>query len=111
MVEIGVLRAAGLSMRQLAWLLAFELCFLTLISALVGIVLGVIAAQLFVPFYQLGTTIESRTPAFVVVIAWAEIGRLLLILGAMLLVTLAVTTLLLRRLRIHEAIKLGQELA
>jgi hypothetical protein len=28
----------------------------------------------------------------------------------MLLVTLAITTLLLRRLRIHEAIKLGQEL-
>lgn len=110
MVEIGVLRAAGLSRRQLTWLLAFELCFLTLASALAGIVLGVAAARLFVPFYQLGTTVAARTPAFVVVIAWAEIGRLVLILGAMLLVTLAVTTLLLRRLRIHEAIKLGQEL-
>lgn len=110
MVEIGVLRAAGLSRRQLAWLLAFELCFLTLTSALAGIVLGVGAARLFVPFYQLGTTAAARTPAFVVVIAWSEIGRLLLILAAMLLVTLAMTTLLLRRLRIHEAIKLGQEL-
>ncbi len=110
MVEIGVLRAAGLSLGQLIWLLAFELCFLTLTSALAGILLGIGAARLFVPFYQLGTTIESRTPAFIVVIAWGEIGRLFLILCAMLVLTLFATTVLLRRLRIHEAIKLGQEL-
>ncbi len=110
MVEIGVLRAAGLSLSQLFWLLAFELCFLTLTSALVGAALGIGAARLFVPFYQLGTTIEARTPPFVVIIAWTEIGRLLLILAGMLALTLVATTLLLRRLRIHEAIKLGQEL-
>ena len=110
MVEIGVLRAAGLSMGQLIWLLAFELCFLTLTGALAGIGLGVGAARLFVPFYQLGTTIESRTPDFLVVVAWGEIGRLCAILGAMLVLTLVATTVMLRRLRIHEAIKLGQEL-
>ncbi len=110
MVEIGVLRAAGLSLLQLGWLLAFELCFLILASAVVGTALGVAAARLFVPFYQLGNTIEARTPPFIVVIAWTEIGRLLLILGSMLLVTLIATLFLLRRLRIHEAIKLGQEL-
>ena len=110
MVEIGVLRAAGLSLGQLFWLLAFELCFLTLTSAVAGTALGVAAARLFVPFYQLGATVEARTPTFLVMIAWNEIGRLLLILGAMLLLTLLATTLLLRRLRIHEAIKLGQEL-
>ncbi len=110
MVEIGVLRAAGLSLGQLVWLLAFELCFLTLTSALAGTALGVGAARLFVPFYQLGTTLEARTPPFIVIIAWGEIGRLLIILGGMLLLTLLATTLLLRRLRIYEAIKLGQEL-
>ncbi len=110
MVEIGVLRAAGLSIGQLIWLLAFELCFLTLTSAVAGILLGIGAARLFVPFYQLGTTLESRTPDFIVVIAWGEIGRLLAILCAMLVLTLVATTVLLRRLRIHEAIKLGQEL-
>ncbi len=110
MVQIGVLRAAGLSMAQLIWLLAFELCFLTITSALAGTALGIGAARLFVPFYQLGNTIEARTPSFIVVIAWSEIGRLFLILGTMLIITLLATTLLLRRLRIHEAIKLGQEL-
>ena len=111
MVQIGVLRAAGLSMGQLVWLLAFELSFLTLTSAVAGAALGVGAARLFVPFYQLGTTVEARTPPFIVVIAWNEIGRLFAVLVAMLLLTLLATTLLLRRLRIHEAIKLGQELA
>jgi putative ABC transport system permease protein len=110
MVEIGVLRAAGLSLLQLGWLLTFELCFLAISSAIAGTALGVAAARLFVPFYQLGTTVEARTPPFIVVIAWAEIGRLLVILGGMLLITLLATMLLLRRLRIHEAIKLGQEL-
>jgi putative ABC transport system permease protein len=110
MVEIGVLRAAGLSLAQLVWLLVFELCFLVMTSAIAGTALGVAAARLFVPFYQLGTTVESRTPPFIVVVAWSTIGRLLLILAVMLGITLLASTLLLRRLRIHEAIKLGQEL-
>lgn len=63
-VEIGVLRAAGLSLLQLGWLLAFELCFLILTSAITGTALGVAAARLFVPFYQLGNTVEARTPSF-----------------------------------------------
>lgn len=111
MIEIGVLRAAGLSMPQLIWLLAFELCFLTVVGALVGTALGTVAARLFVPYYQLGTSIEALTPPFVVIIAWSEIGRLLAILITMLALTLIATSFLLRRLRIHEAIKLGQELA
>ncbi len=111
MVEIGVLRAAGLSLPQLLWLLAFETCFLTLTGALARTGLGVAAARLFVPHYQLGATIEARTLPFIVVIAWAAIGQLLVILGAMLFLTLVATLLLLRRLRIHEAIKLGQEIA
>ncbi len=110
MVEIGVLRAAGLSVGQMVWLLGFELCFLTIASAFAGIVIGVGAARLFVPFYQLGNTVEARTPPFEVVIAWGEIGRLILVLAIMLLITLLATTAMLRRLRIYEAVKLGQEL-
>jgi len=110
MVEIGVLRAAGLSVGQMVWLLSFELCFLTIASAFAGIVIGVGAARLFVPFYQLGNTIEARTPPFEVVIAWGEIGRLILVLATMLLITLLATSAMLRRLRIYEAVKLGQEL-
>lgn len=110
MVEIGVLRAAGLSVGQMVWLLGFELCFLTISSAFAGIVIGVGAARLFVPYYQLGNTIEARTPPFEVVIAWGEIGRLILVLAIMLLITLLATTAMLRRLRIYEAVKLGQEL-
>ena len=107
-IELGVLRAIGLSIVQMAVFLAGEQLALVLTGATVGTALGVWFSQLFIPFLQVGGGPHSHTPPFVVQVAWADISRIYGIFGAMLLVAVSVTLVLLARMRIFEAVKLGE---
>ncbi|HJQ13585.1 MAG TPA: ABC transporter permease, partial [Anaerolineales bacterium] len=68
-IEMGMLRAIGLSIRQMTSLLAAELAFLVLLGIGVGTALGVFASRLFVPFLQIGASTQSQYPPFQIEIA------------------------------------------
>lgn len=108
MVEMGVLRAIGLSSNQLGSLLIFEQTLVIGIGALAGTVLGVTTSNLFVPFLQVRTGVYPDTPPFLVHIAWEQIGVVYAVAGVMLLSVVVATLVLLRRMRIFEAVKLGE---
>ncbi len=107
--EFGILRAMGLSVRQMSALFFFENGFLILIGAVLGAVLGVLTSTLFIPFLQLSVDQFAGTPAFIVEIAWGDIARVFAIFGAALFITLPVSVWMLRRIRIHAATKFGGE--
>ncbi len=107
LLQMGILRAMGLSVRQLFGLLVFEQVFLIVIGVLVGTALGVATGYLFIPFFQLGN--EKQIPPFVVTTAWSEILRLYVVLGVMLLLGLASTIWLISRMQLFRAVKLGEE--
>ncbi|HKZ71317.1 MAG TPA: ABC transporter permease, partial [Anaerolineales bacterium] len=64
-IEMGMLRAIGLSANQLRALLASELVFLILIGLGVGTLLGVAVSQWFIPYLQLGTATTAHYPPFI----------------------------------------------
>jgi len=105
---MGIMRAIGLSVRQLATLLIFEQALVIGLGTLVGTLIGVSVSQLFMPFLQVRSGDHPNTPPFVVQIAWDQIGLVYAAVAALLVVTVAVTLLLLRRMRIFEAVKLGE---
>ena len=107
-IELGVLRAIGLSVEQMAAFLAGEQMALIIAGAAVGTGLGVWASQLFIPFLQVRSGFHPHTPPFVVRIAWPDIFQVYAIFGAMLLVAVAVMLILLIRMRVFEAVKLGE---
>ena len=107
--EFGILRAMGLSVRQMSTLFIFENGFLIFVGATLGTILGVITSALFIPFLQLSVDQFAGTPAFVVEIAWGDIARVFAIFGAFVLITLPVSVWMLRRIKIHEAMKFGDE--
>ncbi len=104
---MGILRAMGLSVRQLFTLLVFEQVFLILVGVAAGTLIGVAAGELYIPFFQIGQ--EQRVPPFVVTTAWEDIGRLYLVLGVMLLLGLVSTVWLISRMQLSRAVKLGEE--
>jgi putative ABC transport system permease protein len=108
MVELGVLRAIGMSTRQLAGLLICEQALVVSIGCTVGTGLGVLISWLFVPFLQVRTGQFPGTPPFLPRIAWSQIALIDLLVGGLLLLTVAITLVLVRRLRLFEAIKLGE---
>ncbi len=107
-IEFGMLRAIGLSTGQLSALLAAEQALILGIGAIAGTAIGVSASQLFIPFMQVRSGSHAQTPPFLVGIAWERIGVIYAIFGIMLIGAVSITLLLLRRMKLFQAVKLGE---
>jgi putative ABC transport system permease protein len=107
-IELGMLRAIGLSKRQMAAFLAGELAVLILTGVGLGTGLGVGASVLFIKYFQIGSDKTALVPPFVVEIAWQQVGIILAVFGAMFILAVAVLIVLLNRMRVFEAVKLGE---
>ena len=107
-IELGMLRAIGLSVGQMAVYLAGEQAALIVTGMGLGTGLGVWASVLFIPFFQVGNDKTALVPPFVVKIAWEQIGAIYTIFGAMFVVVVAILIILLIRMKVFEAVKLGE---
>jgi len=107
-IELGVLRAIGLSVGQMAAFLIAEQLTVITVGAIAGTGLGVLVSNLFIPFYQVQIGKYAFTPPFVVQIAWAETMYIYAVFGGMFLAAVVVLLFSLRRMRIFEAVKLGE---
>jgi len=108
-IEMGVLRAIGLSLSQMTAFLAWELAFLILVGVVAGTGLGVWVSALFIPYLQVGAGPSAYIPPYVVEIAWSDIFYIYALFGLLFVAALAGLTALLLRTRIFQAIKLGLE--
>jgi len=107
-VELGVLRAMGLSTRHMTGFVAWELIFLLVIGSAAGTGLGIWASHTFVPFLQVGGDLTAHTPPFVVEIAWPAILRLYALFAALFVVALAALIRALVKMKLFQAIKMGE---
>lgn len=107
-IELGTLRALGLSTGQMALSLMLEQLILVLTGAAAGTGAGVLVSRLFIPYLQVGVSEHAQTPPFVVQVAWTEIFYIYAVFAAMFVAAVVVMFLFLRRLRIFEAVKLGE---
>lgn len=107
-IQLGMLRAVGLSVGQMAAYLAGEQAVLILAGIGLGTGLGVWASRLFIPFLQVGSGRTALIPPFVVQIAWQQLGTIYALFGVMFVAAVLILILLLVRMRVFEAIKLGE---
>jgi putative ABC transport system permease protein len=107
-IELGTLRAIGLSPGQMTTFLAWELAFLILLGLGAGTYLGALISQVFIPYLQIGSDVQSMTPPFQVEIAWGAIARIYVLFALLFVVALSVLVALLLRMKIFQAIKLGE---
>ncbi len=107
-VEIGTMRAIGLTVRQLGALLACEQALIIGAGMLAGTLIGVTASRLFIPFLQVRGGQHPQTPPFVVQIAWNQIAIIYVVFGAILLFAVLIMLGLLRRMKLFQAVKLGE---
>ncbi len=107
-IEMGMLRAIGLSVGQMTSLLAAELAFLILLGIAVGTAFGVWASRLFVPYLQIGAAAQAKYPPFQIEIAWLSIFQIYFLFAALFLAALGVLIALLLRMKIFQAVKLGE---
>jgi putative ABC transport system permease protein len=108
-VQFGVLRAMGLSRRQLTGMLLLEQGFTAGLSIVLGIGIGKLASYLFLPFLQTTENIQTRIPPFRVVFDSKDTLQLYMVVAVMMLTGAFLLFMHIRRLKVHQAVKLGEE--
>jgi len=109
-IQFGMIRAIGLSSAQLALSLSTELALITLVGVGGGLVSGLLTSQLFIPFLQVGFTAAELVPPYLVNIAWGDIIKAVAAIVITSLATNFGVIFFLSRIKVFEALKLGESL-
>lgn len=107
-LQFGVLRAMGLSRRALLGMIGWEQVLVSLVGVAVGVVVGGVVSDLIVPLLELTRAVQ-RVPPFAVTASRADYVKIYIIVGAMLALALIVIGARISRIRIAQAIKLGED--
>ncbi|MCX7709032.1 MAG: ABC transporter permease [Clostridia bacterium] len=108
-LQFGIFRAIGLSMRKINKMLIFEQFLISGVSIVVGITLGSLTGDLFTPLLKMVYSASEMILPFKVTASSADYTKILIIVALMLLLGFTVLYSLLSRIRINQAIKLGED--
>ncbi|MCU6709436.1 ABC transporter permease [Paenibacillus sp. J5C_2022] len=108
-VQFGVLRAMGLSRKQLTGMLLLEQLFTAGLAIGLGVLIGKAVSLLFLPFLQTTENVAETVPPFRVVFNASDTNQLFYVVGFMMLIGAMLLFLHIRRLKVHQAVKMGEE--
>ena len=109
-VELGILRAIGLSQSSMILSVAWELGLLIIMGLALGLGIGLVVSVLYIPYMQFVSSLEGVVPPYVVTMAWSEIAQIVALFLATFLLIMFILLVILRRMRIFQAVKLGETL-
>lgn len=105
LVEFAIVRTLGLSARQLQGLLLCEQLVLLAAGVCGGVITGVLATRLFLPYLPI--TVDTMPP-FVIVLPWLVVSKFVLTVLGVSLVVLGLHGGALLRLRLGRVLRLGE---
>jgi putative ABC transport system permease protein len=109
MLQNGIMRAMGLSLRQLIGMLTVEQALTSGAAIVIGLVTGLTTSRLFVPLFQNAFDAQKLVPPFRVMVDPIDSIRIYIFVGSTILIGLIILGYMLSRLKIHQAIKLGED--
>lgn len=108
-LQFGIFRAMGLSKAAVIGMLVSEQVLVSGVAVAVGIVLGGLSSRLFVPLFQLVYSSADQPIPFRIIADPTDAGKIYLILAVLLLCCFAVLARLILRIKIDQAVKLGED--
>lgn len=108
-LQFGVLRAMGVTFREIIATLGWEQLLVSLVSIASGFVIGGIASDLFVPMFRTMYDAADQVPPFIVQGEGGDYIKMYVIIAIMLIGGFAVLGGIIRRININKALKLGED--
>ncbi len=108
-LQFGIYRAMGMSMREIVAMLICEQLFISGYSVAVGSAIGFIVSILFVPLIEISYAPAEQPIPLEVVISTADNLRIFVVIGVMIALCLLVLSSMISRLKIAQALKLGED--
>lgn len=108
-LQYGVLRAMGIPFAQIIGMLISEQLLTSAAAIIIGVFVGNLTSDLFVPLFEMSFSTTEQVPPFQIVRELGDYLQLYTIIGSMLLIGLLILCYRLSRIRIAQALKLGEE--
>jgi putative ABC transport system permease protein len=108
-LQFGILRGMGLSLKHLILMMVWEQLLTSGAAMVIGIFIGLGASRMFVPLFQMAYSAVSQVPPFRVISYASDRIRIYILMACTLGLGLIILGYLLSRIKIHQAIKLGED--
>ena len=108
-LQFGIFRAMGMSMREIIVMLLNEHIFISGASILSGALVGRLTARLFMPLIQIAYSSSENALPLEIISDPTDSVRLAVIIGGMVILCLIVIGVIIRRMKIAQALKLGED--
>jgi len=109
LLQFGVFRAMGMSMRGIMGILMSEQVLITVSALIIGGVIGEITSRFFVPVLQLSYTAADQVIPLIIVMDPMDYVMLYGILGFMVVLCIAVLVIYNSRVDVSQILKLGED--
>jgi len=108
-LQFGIFRAMGMSMRSLIGLLINEQFFITFTAIALGALVGEVSSRLFVPLIQLSYSAADQVIPLIIVTEARDYINLYTVVGTMIVICLVVLGIYISKIKIAQALKLGED--
>jgi putative ABC transport system permease protein len=108
-LQFGIFRAMGMTSGRVILTLVCEQIMISGVAIVMGLVIGGIMCQLFVPLLSLVYSSADQVPPFHVIASRADYINLYSVIGFMLAAGLGLLGVLVSRIKVAQAIKLGED--
>ncbi len=105
----GVFRAMGMKKSEIIMMLVNEQIFSSGLSIVIGAVIGVLASKFFVPLVQIFYSTTEQAVPLVVVNKNVDMVRLFGVIGFVILICMIILAFIITKIRISQALKLGED--
>lgn len=108
-LQFGIFRAMGMTMGEILGMLVNEQIWLSLGSIVMGAVVGKLASNLYVPLIEMAYSSERQLIPLEVVSYASDDMKLYMVVGAVMILCMIILGQLIRKIRIAQALKLGED--
>ncbi len=108
-LQFGIFRAMGMSMREVFSMLINEQVFISGVSIAVGALVGNLTSRLYMPLIQLAYASADNALPLEVINRMDDNIRLFVVVGGVMLLCLVVLGVMISRMKIAQALKLGED--
>ena len=108
-LQFGIYRAMGMSMREIVSMLICEQVFISGTSIGIGVLVGWLTSKLYIPLIQIAYEAYDNALPLKLISETGDMVRLFVIVGAMILVCMLILGWLISKMKIAQALKLGED--
>ena len=108
-LQFGVLRAMGVTFREIIGTLGYEQLLVSVASIAAGFVLGGVASDLFVPMFRTMYDAANQVPPFIVQGDGGDYIKMYIIIAVMLVGGFTILGGIIKKININKALKLGED--